>query len=43
MVEAQTMQNNEPAIKLYKKIGFKKVDGGSSIGKMRIAKYSLRT
>jgi ribosomal protein S18 acetylase RimI-like enzyme len=27
-VEAQTMQNNEPAIALYKKLGFTKVDEG---------------
>lgn len=28
MVEAQTMQNNTPALNLYKKLGFKKVDEG---------------
>ena len=28
LVEAQTMQNNEPAIKLYNKLGFKQVDEG---------------
>jgi GNAT superfamily N-acetyltransferase len=28
LVEAQTMQHNEPAIKLYNKLGFKQVDEG---------------
>jgi ribosomal protein S18 acetylase RimI-like enzyme len=28
LVEAQTMQHNEPAIRLYEKLGFKKVDEG---------------
>jgi ribosomal protein S18 acetylase RimI-like enzyme len=29
LVEAQTMQQNAPALKLYEKLGFKKVDEGA--------------
>ena len=34
LVEAQTMQHNAPALTLYEKLGFKKVDEGSCIAKM---------
>jgi ribosomal protein S18 acetylase RimI-like enzyme len=29
LVEAQTMQNNEPALELYRRLGFFEVDRGS--------------